>query len=64
MLWMLYLCLIFHWSQAKSIDDGYKHDTIPDNNHQQVIEEKEMWLDDFTNDKVTKQLNIYIPQEW
>lgn len=54
---MLYLCIFFHWSQAKSIDDGYKHDTIPDNNHQQVIEEKEMWLDDFTNDKVTKQLN-------
>ena len=53
MLWIiLQLWLVMYWSEAKSVEDGYKYDTIPDNKHQQVIEEKEMWLDDFTNDKV------------
>ena len=52
MLWIVQLWFILYWSQVKSVKIGYEHDTIPDNNHRQVTEEKELWLDDFTNKKV------------
>lgn len=57
MWWIIRFCLIVYWIEANTIRDGYEHDTIPDNNHRQIVEEKEMWLDDFTNDKVDH-LNI------
>ncbi len=56
------LCVHRHWTEGKSAHvveggpglrlDEPEPDTIPDNHHREEIPEKELWLDDFINDKV------------
>ena len=61
MPWSALSCVfLISWSMCngKTIqsETDYKHDTIPDNKHRDTIEEKELWLEDFTDDKVNKKL--------
>ena len=56
---IIQLCFLVCWIDAKSAQDEYQHDIIGNNEHQQVMEEKDMWLDDFINDKVNCSLQLY-----
>ena len=54
MLWKVQFCIFLSWNEVlvNGIGNGFLYDSILGDTEPQEIEETEMWLDDFFDDKV------------
>ena len=56
MLWKIQFCIFLSWNEevllVNGVGNGFLYDTILGDTEPREIEETEMWLEDFFDDKV------------